>query len=77
MLHESLDVREFCIKESEGFRLRLRSWESINPKGLFNIDFIQESLDEKGDVSYSSTYNFHMTKDEVNTLCNGLLKSVA
>lgn len=77
MLHESLDVRELVVKESEGFRLRLRSWEAISPKGLFNIDFIQETLDEDGDVQYSSTYNFHMTKDEVAILCNGLLKSVA
>lgn len=76
MLHESLNVKEFLIKESEGFRLRIRAWEAISPKGLHNIDFIQESLDNNGDVCYSSTYNFHMTKEEVGTLCDGLLKSV-
>ena len=31
MLHESLTVKETVIKESEGFRLRVRSWEVVNP----------------------------------------------
>lgn len=77
MLHESLDVKEFVAKEHEGYRLRIRSWEGINPKGLFSLDFIQESLDKDGDVQTTSTYNFHMTKEEVASLCNGLLKNVA
>ncbi len=73
-LHE--DVRgtaiETIIKEQPGFRLRMEKWESISPKGLFNIDLIQECLDEEGEVSSSSTYNFHMTKDELQRLAYGL-----
>ena len=65
-------AREMTIKESEGFRLRLEKWESINPKGLYALDLIQESLDDKGQVCYSSTYSFNMTKDELQTLANGL-----
>jgi hypothetical protein len=65
-------AKEMIIKESEGFRLRLEKWESINPKGLYAIDLIQESLDEEGKVLYTSTYNFNMTKAELQALAHGL-----
>lgn len=65
-------AKEMVIKESEGFRLRMEKWESISPKGLFAVDLIQESLDEDGKVKYSSTYNFNMTKEELQTLAYGL-----
>jgi trehalose/maltose hydrolase-like predicted phosphorylase len=73
-LHESVKhtAKEMVIKESEGFRLRMEKWESINPKGLYAIDLIQESLDEDGDVQYTSTYNFNMTKEELQSLAYGL-----
>ncbi len=64
--------KEATIKESEGFRLRMEKWESVNPKGLYNIDFIQESLNEEGNVWQSSTYNFHMTKEELQSLAHCL-----
>lgn len=63
---------ETVIKENAGFRLRLEKWESLNPKGYYNIDLVQESLDEKGEVSNSSTYNFHMTKEELQRLSYAL-----
>ena len=65
-------AREMTIKENEGFRLRLEKWESINPKGLYALDLIQESLKEDGTVAYSSTYSFNMTKEELQTLASGL-----
>jgi hypothetical protein len=65
-------AKEMIIKESEGFRLRMEKWESINPKGLFTVDLIQESLDEDGNVQYTSTYNFNMTKEELQALAYGL-----
>ena len=65
-------AKEMTIKESEGFRLRLEKWEAISPKGLFNIDLIQESLGKDGEVWQSSTYNFHMTKEELQSLAYGL-----
>jgi len=73
-LHESIAHTkvEAIIKESEGFRLRMEKWESINPKGLFAVDLIQESLDEKGNVAYTSTYNFNMTRDELQQLAYAL-----
>lgn len=64
--------KEMVIKESEGFRLRLEKWESVSPKGLIAVDLIQESLKEDGTVAYTSTYNFNMTKEELQTLAYGL-----
>ena len=76
MYHESLDVKEFVVKESAGFRVRVRTHEVLAPKGLYSLDFIQESLNDKGEVQYDQTYNFFMTKDEVQTLCQGLTTQV-
>ncbi len=73
-LHDSVKhtAKEMIIKESEGFRLRMEKWEAISPKGLFAVDLIQESLKEDGTVAYSSTYNFNMTKEELQALAHGL-----
>jgi hypothetical protein len=65
-------AKEMIIKESEGFRLRMEKWESINPKGLYAVDLIQESLDQEGKVSDTSTYSFNMTKEELQALAYGL-----
>ena len=65
-------AREMIIKENAGFRLRLEKWESINPKGLYSLNLIQESLDEDGEVWDSNTYSFNMTKEELQALAYGL-----
>jgi len=73
-LHPDVAVTatEVVIKESEGFRLRLEKWEAISPRGVFAVDLIQESLDEDGLVLHTSTYNFNMTKEELERLAQGL-----
>lgn len=73
-LHDSLKhtAKEMIIKENQGFRLRLEKWESIAPSGLVCIGLIQESLDDKGEVLHSSTYNFNMSTEELQTLAHGL-----
>jgi hypothetical protein len=72
-LHKSVahTAKEIIIKENPGFRIRLEKHEVINPKGLFSLDIIQESLKD-GLVSDSQTYNFFMTKEELQTLAHGL-----
>jgi hypothetical protein len=65
-------AKEMVIKESEGFRLRMEKWNSVSPQGLIAVDLIQESLGEDGKVLYSSTYNFNMTKEELQSLAYGL-----
>jgi hypothetical protein len=73
-LHESVahTRKEMTIKESEGFRLRLVKHEVISPAGLMSIDFINESLKSDGTVGQTSTYNFFMTKEELQSLAFGL-----
>ena len=72
-LHESVahTAKEITIKENPGFRIRLEKHEVINPKGLFSLDIIQESLKD-GEVQDSQTYNFFMTKEELQSLAYGL-----
>jgi hypothetical protein len=69
LLHESIKLKEIVIKESEGFRLRLQKWEVLSPKGTYAVNFVNESLDEDGNVWQSSTYNFFMTEEEIDNLC--------
>ena len=72
-LHESVahTRKEMTVKESEGFRVRMVKHEVISPKGLFSLDLIQESLKD-GQVQYSQSYNFFMTKEELQALAHGL-----
>ena len=72
MKHPDLNIKNIIVKESSAYRVRVESWQCLRPKELLAIDIIQESLDDKGEVSSSSTYNFHMTRDEIKTLCEGL-----
>lgn len=73
-LHESVRSTriESTIKESEGFRVRMVKHEVLNPKGLFSIELINESLDEDGLVRDASTYNYFMTKEELQRLAYAL-----
>lgn len=73
-LHETVahTAKEITVKENSGFRIRLEKHEVISPKGLFSLDIIQESLDEDGLVRDSQAYNFFMTKEELQSLANGL-----
>jgi len=73
MKHPDLKIKNITVKESPAFRVRVESWEAVRPKGLLAVDIIQECLDEKGDISSASTYNFHMTREEIKRLCEGLL----
>jgi hypothetical protein len=73
MMHESIEVKNFTVKENTGFRTRVEQWEVISPKGLYSLNFIQESLKDDGTVQDSQVYNFFMTKDEIKTLTQGLL----
>ena len=72
MMHESLKVNEFVVKEDKAFRMKVRSWEVTSPKGLHNVDFIQECLNKDGEVDFTSTYNFSLTKEEIAKLSEGL-----
>lgn len=64
--------KEFTVKEDNAFRLSVKTQECLAPKGLINLNFVQECLNKDGNVDFTSTYNFFMTKDEINNLIEGL-----
>jgi hypothetical protein len=66
-------MKEFLIKDTPGFRLRVKSWKCVNPATLNAIEFIQECKDKDGEVDLSSTYQFFMTDDELKLLANSLV----
>jgi hypothetical protein len=74
MKHPDLKVKSTTVKENSAYRVRIESWESISPKGLISINFIQESLNNDGEVDLSSTYSYNMTRDEISNLCKALLE---
>ena len=59
------------IKENEGFRLTLEKEPSLMPVGLNTVEMTQEHLKD-GKVTQTSTYQFFMTKDEMNILAKAL-----
>lgn len=67
-------MTEIIIKDSPGFQLRLKKWESINPKGLYAVHFIQCTKDRDGKIDNESTYEFFMDTEELSTLANALVK---
>jgi hypothetical protein len=67
-------MKEFVVKEDQAFRLRVKSWEAVAPKGLLSVNFIQECLNKDGEVDFSSTYSYNMTKEDIANLCKGLLE---
>lgn len=73
-LHETVrdTLVEAVIKESEGFRVRIEKHEVLSPKGLFSIDLINETIGKDGKVADTSTYNYFMTKDELQQLAVAL-----
>ena len=73
-LHESIrhTAKEMVIKEQPGYRLTLKKHEVLAPKGVFSLDMIQESLKEDGSVMDTQTYNFFLTKEELQALAYGL-----
>ena len=73
MKHSDLNIKRITVKQTPAFRVRMESWESVSPRGLLAVDIIQECLNDDGEITDSSSYNFHMTRDEIQTLCQGLM----
>jgi hypothetical protein len=64
---------ETVIKESDTFRLRCKKNLCVKPEGLYNLEFVQESIKD-GEVEQTSTYQFFMTDAEIKNLCESLIR---
>jgi len=60
--------KEFVIKQQTGFRIRVRTWKCARPTDLNALDFVQEILDDEGNVLDTSTYNFMLSDAELRSL---------
>jgi len=65
-------MKEFIVKETAGFRLRITQKRCLRPNDLYSLDFVQEVKNDDGEVLSSSTYNFFLTDGEIETLIEGL-----
>lgn len=59
---------EFVIKNQPGFRIKVSTWKCARPSDLNALDFIQEILDDDGNVLNTSTYNFFLSDAEIKSL---------
>lgn len=59
---------EFVIKEQPGFRIKVQTWKCARPTDLNALDFVQEVLDDSGNVLNTSTYNFLLSDSELKSL---------
>jgi hypothetical protein len=59
------------IKDKEYFRLTLKKEPCLMPTGLNNIEMVGEQIKD-GEVVGTSTYQFFMTQEELNTLAKAL-----
>jgi hypothetical protein len=66
-------MKESIIKDTAGFRLRVKSWKCVNPTELNAIEFIQECKNINGEIGMSSTYQFFMTDEELKILAQSLV----
>ena len=59
MLHESVrdTYTETVIKDHGGFRLVLKKHEVLSPRGLFSVDFEQQSMKD-GEVADTAVTTF-------------------
>jgi hypothetical protein len=65
-------MKDFIVKETAGFRLRVTQKRCLRPEDLYSLDFVQEVKNDDGEVVTSSTYNFFLTDSEIETLVQGL-----
>lgn len=59
------------IKEKNEFRLIMKKESCLMPVDLNTIEMIREQL-KNGEVTHTSTYQFFMTQDELETLAKTL-----
>jgi len=65
-------MKELTIIEKTNFKLKLKQWKCETPNELNSIEFVQEQINDEGDVTTTSTYNFFMTDAELKKLAESL-----
>ena len=68
-------MKEFTVKQSNDFRLKVRVSDCSIPAGLKNIEFVQQQFNEFRQIRTESTYQFFLDSKEIQELCKGLLSA--
>jgi len=64
-------MSQILIKNMPEYRIKMTKRACDNPKGLYNIEFAQETIKE-GLVTNTSTYNLFLNQQEIELLIQGL-----
>lgn len=67
-------MKQFLIRDEEAFKLRGKMWLCEAPNDLYCVEFTGEQYNDKQEIVNESTYQFFLTKEHVQKMCEGLLQ---
>ena len=67
-------MKEFIVKDTPTFQLKIQKWECSYPKGLYTVNFIQCTKDKDGNIEKESTYEFFMDYAELTKVAGALIE---
>ena len=68
-------MKEFLIKDTEAFKIRVNMSDCLKPQNLKHITFTGEQY-VAGELIQDSSYEFFMTVEEIKVLCEKLQDSI-
>jgi hypothetical protein len=67
-------MKEFIIKDTPGFQLKIKKWECLAPQGLYAVNFIQATKDKDGNIDNESTYEFFLDYKDLTQIAGALIE---
>jgi len=67
-------MKEFIIKDTPNFQLKLRKWECSYPKGLYAVNFVNCTKTKDGNIDSESTYEFFMDYKDLTKVAAALIE---
>ena len=65
-------MKTFLVRDDAAFKLRVKVNNCIRPADLKHLQFIGEQYNDKGEMIETSTYDFFLEDQHINTLIEGL-----
>ena len=66
-------MKEFLIQDGAAFKLRAVIKNCLAPEDLKCVEFTGEQYDDEGELIGSSTYQFFLNSQELQTMSEGLV----
>jgi hypothetical protein len=67
-------MKEFVIKDSPSFQLKIKKQECLFPKDLYAVNFIRCTKDKDGNIDSESTYEFFMDYKDLTKVAAALIE---